>query len=65
MIKWIKENKVMLITMLIFETVAILLFVFTKNLFYLLNFNYIGICVEVKIKCWLDIVFFPYLKEED
>ncbi len=65
MIKWIKENKVMLITMLIFETVAILLFVSTKNLFYLLNFNYIGICVEVKIQCWLDIVFFPYLKEED
>ncbi len=46
MIKWIKENKVMLITMLIFETVAILLFVSTKNLFYLLNFNYIGICIS-------------------
>lgn len=55
----------MLITMLIFETVAILLFVSTKNLFYLLNFNYIGICVEVKIQCWLDMIFFPYLKEED
>ena len=39
MLKWIKENKIILITMLIFETVAILLFTSTKNLFYLLNFN--------------------------
>ena len=43
MLKLIKENKIILITMLIFETVAISLFTSTKNLFYLLNFNYIGI----------------------
>ena len=39
MIKWIKKNSVMLITILIFESIAIALFVATKNLFYLLNFN--------------------------
>ena len=33
MLKWIKENKIILITMLIFETVAVSLFVSTKNLF--------------------------------
>ena len=41
MLKWIKENKIILITMLIFETVAISLYISTKNLFYLFNFNYI------------------------
>lgn len=46
MLKLIKENKIILITMLIFETVAISLFTSTKNLFYLLNFNYIGICLS-------------------
>ena len=40
MLKWIKENKIILITMLIFETVAVSLFISTKNLFYLFNFNY-------------------------
>ena len=33
MLKWIKENKIILITMLIFETVAVSLFISTKNLF--------------------------------
>lgn len=47
MFKWIKENKIMLITMLIFEIVAISLFISTKNIFYLLNFNYIGICISI------------------
>ena len=37
----------MLITMLIFEIVAISLFISTKNIFYLLNFNYIGICISI------------------
>ena len=46
MLKWIKENKIILRTMLIFETVAVSLFISTKNLFYLFNFNYIGICVS-------------------
>ena len=47
MLKRIKENRIILITMLIFETVAISLFISTKNLFYLLNFNYIGICISI------------------
>ena len=47
MLKWIKENKIVLIMMLIFEIVAVSLFVTKKNLFYLLNFNYIGICLSV------------------
>lgn len=37
MLKWIKENKIMMMTMVIFEFVAILLFISTKNLFYLLT----------------------------
>ena len=49
MFKWIKENKIVIIMMLIFETVALSLFLSTKNLFYLLNFNYIGICVSIGI----------------
>lgn len=48
MFKWIKENKIMLITMLIFEIVAISLFISTKNIFYLLNFNYIGIVYQLE-----------------
>ena len=40
MLKWVKENKIMMMTMVIFEIVAIALFISTKNLFYLLNFNY-------------------------
>ena len=38
MIRWIKENKIMLITMLIFETVAISLFVSTKKLILSIKF---------------------------
>ena len=49
MFKWIKENKIVIIMMIIFEVVAISLFVTTNNLFYLLNFNYIGICVSTGI----------------
>ncbi len=45
--KWIKENKIPIIMWLIFETVAISLFLTTKNIFYLLNFTYIGTCVAV------------------
>ena len=47
MLKWIKENKIVLIMMLIFEIVAVSLFVAKRNLFYLLNFNYIGICLSL------------------
>ncbi len=49
MFKWIKENKIVIIMMAIFEVVAISLFATTDNLFYLLNFNYIGICVSTGI----------------
>ena len=45
MFKWIRENKIVLIMMLIFEVVAVSLFLSTKKIFYLLNFNYIGICI--------------------
>ena len=41
MLKVFKENKIIFITMFIFEMVAIGLYVSTNNLFYLLNFNYL------------------------
>lgn len=44
-----RENLIPLIIMLIFETVALSLYFSTKNLFYLLNFNYIGLCVSLGI----------------
>ena len=46
MLKWVKENKIMMMTIVIFEIIAIALFISTKKLFYLLNFNYIGICIS-------------------
>lgn len=49
MFKWIIENKIVIIMMAIFEIVAISLFATTNNLFYLLNFSYIGICVSTGI----------------
>ena len=45
--KFFKENKVPIIMWLIFETVAVSLFVSTKNIFYLFNFTYIGTCIAV------------------
>lgn len=45
--KWIKENKVPLMIWIIFETVALSLFLTTSNIFYLLNFTYIGTCIAV------------------
>lgn len=45
--KWIKNNWQILILWLIFETVAISLWLATKNIFYLLNFTYIGTCLSV------------------
>lgn len=47
MLKGFKENKIIFITMFIFEMVAIGLYISTNNLFYLLNFNYIGICISL------------------
>ncbi len=45
--KWIKENYQTIIIWCFFEIVAIGLFIGTNNLFYLLNFSYIGTCVSV------------------
>ena len=47
--KWIKENKISIIMLLIFEIVAISLFISTNKIFYLLNFTYIGLCVSLGI----------------
>lgn len=44
---WIKNNWQIIVLWLIFETVALTLFIFTKNLFYLLNFTYIGTCLAI------------------
>ena len=47
MIKWIKNNYKAIIIWLFFELVAVLLYLTTKNLFYLLNFSYISTCITV------------------
>ena len=49
MIKWIKENNLSIIMWLIFEIVAVSLFLTKGNLFYLLNFTYIGTCLSLGI----------------
>lgn len=49
MLKWIKNNFVSIIILIIFETIAILLTYFTKKIFYLFNFSYIGICLFIGI----------------
>ena len=45
--KFLKEYKISIIIWLIFEIVAISLFISTSKIFYLLNFTYIGTCVAV------------------
>ncbi len=45
--KWFKENYQLIIIWIFFEAVAIGLYIWTNNLFYLLNFSYIGTCVAV------------------
>lgn len=47
MIKWIKNNYKAIIIWAFFELVAVILYLTTKNLFYLLNFSYIGTCITV------------------
>lgn len=47
MIKWIKSNYKAIIIWAFFELVAVILYLTTKNLFYLLNFSYIGTCITV------------------
>ena len=45
--KWIKNNYKAIIIWVFFERVAVILYLTTKNLFYLLNFSYIGTCITV------------------
>lgn len=45
--KNIKENYIAITMFLIFEIVAISLFISTKNIFYLFNFTYIGLCIMI------------------
>lgn len=45
--KIIKENYIAITMFLIFEIVAISLFISTKNIFYLFNFTYIGLCIMI------------------
>ena len=40
--KWLKENWIILMLWLAFETVAVSLTITLKNIFYLFNFSYIG-----------------------
>jgi len=47
MMKWFKDNWKIILIFLVFESVAISLYVFTKNIFYLLNFTYIGSCITI------------------
>lgn len=47
--KLIKDNMLAIMIWLIFETVAITLFLSTSNLFYFLNFTYIGTCVATGV----------------
>ena len=45
--KWIRKNYQAIMIWIFFEIVAFGLFIGTNNLFYLLNFSYIGTCVSV------------------
>lgn len=47
--KWLKDNLKIIILFLIFESIAIVLYIFTKNIFYLFNFTYIGSCLAVGV----------------
>lgn len=47
--KFIKRNWQLIILWLIFEAVAVSLYTSTKNLFYLLNFTYIGTCLALGV----------------
>jgi len=47
MMKWLKNNWKIVLIFLVFESVAISLYAFTKNIFYLLNFTYIGSCITI------------------
>lgn len=47
--KFIKGNSISILMWIIFEIVAVSLFISTGKIFYLLNFTYIGTCVAVGI----------------
>lgn len=47
--KFIKDNNISILMWIIFEIVAVSLFISTGKIFYLLNFTYIGTCVAVGI----------------
>lgn len=47
--KKLKENSIPIIMWLIFETVAVSLYLSTGNIFYLFNFTYIGTCIVIGI----------------
>ena len=42
-----KKNSIPIMMWIIFETVAVTLFLSTKNIFYLFNFTYIGSCIAI------------------
>ena len=44
---WLKNNWKIILIFLTFESIAILLYAFTKNIFYLFNFTYIGSCITI------------------
>ena len=45
--KWLKDNWKILLIFLVFESIAISLYVFTNNIFYFFNFTYIGSCITI------------------
>ena len=47
--KFLKDNCIVIIMWLIFETVAVTLFLTLDNIFYLFNFTYIGTCIVIGI----------------
>lgn len=47
MIKKIKGNSIPIIMLVIFEAIAVILWIIKDNLFYLFNFSYIGICISI------------------
>jgi polyferredoxin len=47
MMKFIKDNNISILMWIIFEIVAISLFMSTGNIFYLFNFTYIGTCIAL------------------
>ena len=51
--KWLKDNWKIIMIFLVFESVAIILYATTKNIFYLFNFTYIGTCITIGLYMFL------------